>query len=292
MVSAMLLGLALALPIHETIVAPMPTEDQVRAWSSRPGTRAYLFQAAEPFADELERLAHLRYWDRLRIETARYPDDSSLRAWESLARQGAELVALGAGYPTDAEVARLEKLRFAKTLLVLPFHPGPEDAARIGRIPNAAVTFATGAYPKYLEKPGFEALPASLPLLFATDYWPAYSHLDFFNLIPQPISLRVSGSMPPPEALPYLQAIRRLDSIAIETYFDPPAADWANLDFAKVVSWTSLGHVPAAEALRAFAAHPAGRSLRVDLDGELAADERARLEACGVPVEWVHAPND
>jgi hypothetical protein len=99
--------------------------------------------------------------------------------------------------------------------------------------------------------------------------------------------------MPTPESLPYLAAIRRLESIAVETYFDPSAEEWAHLAFARDLRWTAIAHVPTAEALRAFAVHPSGsvRSLLIDRDIALESAERARLEASGLPVEWIHADN-
>jgi hypothetical protein len=281
-----------ALP-HETFFLPrIPTAEEVRLWSSLPGTRSYVFQTEDPFAEELKQVAQLKGADRILIEVRRFPGEDSLPEWKKLAAQGVELVGFGSGFPTDDEIRRLNEAGFAKIRIAISYFPGPEDAMSLGKLhASVALTFAAGQFPRSEDKPGLLAIPAQIPLLFVTDYWPSYTHMDLLNLLPQPRSLRVTDMLMPDESVDYVRHIQKLQSIEMETGFDPAASDWKRFE-GLPLTWTSKNHVPPAETLDAFARSGAGTSSRrlvIDQDIPLSSEELARLISSPLAVQWIHA---
>lgn len=255
-----------------------------------------MIRAEDPSSEELLPIARLRGADRIQLEVSRFPGEDSLAAWKKLAAQGIELVAYRTGLPTEDEVRRLNEASFARAILVLESYPGPEDAERLGRIRgDVSITFAAPAYPRMEDKHGLLALPARMPLLFVADYWPWYTHMDLFNLLPHPRRLRVAGSaLPEGDALEYLRHIQRLVDVNLETEAEPADSDWDRLAGIPA-TWTCRGCVPSAAALEAFARSgrdpvrgQSHRRLVIDRDPALTAEERARLERSPLPVEWIH----
>ncbi len=281
---------AAAMPPHETFVyLGLPSTDRIAIWSSFPGTRSYLFQTQNPDPSDLLPLAHLHGADRIRIEISTFPDANAVSAWKALAGQGVELVGLNAGAPTDEELDHINQIGFSSCVFVLNSYLTPDEATRLARLKMPfSLTFDVDAYPLYMSKPTFVALPASTSLLFATDYWPGYTHMDLFNLISQTIRIRVSGSLPSSENLSYLLNIHRLDEVNVMTDFDvPAAASWRA--FGKVpVLWSMEGAVPSSEAIQAFEQGPGPRGLVIDSDTPLTDDESSRLTRAAIPVEWIH----
>jgi hypothetical protein len=281
---------------HETFYFEgTPTPDQVSLWSSYPGTRSYTINAGDASGQLLQPLGLLKNADRIQVEVENYPTQDSLSDWKDLASQGIQLVILGkAGLPTDDEAKLLNETGFERCLFVLSYFPDEADSRKLAGLKcHVSLTFAMAAYPKYEDKPGLAAIPETIPLLFASDYWPSYSHMDVFNMLPHAKSLRVLGMLPPDEQLQYLRGIKNLASVQLNLEFDPQSGDWSKFD-GLALTWTSLGHVPAQEALESFARGD-GRSPRkliVDSDTPLTDEERARIEASPVAVEWIHQAPD
>lgn len=290
--SALISPAASAATPHETFYFEgTPTPDQVSLWSSYPGTRSYTINAGDASGQLLEPLALLKNADRIQVEVQNYPTEDSLPEWKALASQGIQLVILGkVGLPTDDEARRLNATGVEHCLFVLDYYPDEIEAKRLAQLQcHVSLTFAMAAYPKYEDKPGLAAIPESIPLLFATDYWPSYTHMDVLNLLPHAKSLRVLGMLPPDEQVQYLRGIKKLESVQLNIEFDPETADWKKFDGLPLV-WTSQNHVPAQTALDAFGRSD-GRSLRkliIDNDTPLTPEERDRIEKSAVPVEWIH----
>jgi hypothetical protein len=282
---------------HETLYYQgIPTDDLVALWSTLPGSKSFVLNIGGADASLLEPLARLRGADRILVETDQYPNPSSVAAWKRLAGQGVEFALLGerAGMPTEDEVQRLNEAGFARCLFAIGYLPGPAESKRLDALRcRLALTFAVSAYPRFVDKEGLAAIPARVPTLYSTDYWPSYTHMDTLNLLPHRKRLRVRDSFPPTDTLPYLFNIQKLDSVEIDTSFDAQASDWAPLAPLSL-TWSSVGHVPSARALADFARAPtadgaAPHRLVIDSDLEWTADERARVEASPLAVEWIHA---
>jgi hypothetical protein len=286
-----------ALPVHETyIVQDYADESRLSHWSALPGSRSYVFQYRAPGSDQLEPLTRLRGADQVEIEVSTYPGEDSIDAWTKLARSGVTLVGLDAGIPTDDEIARLNRAGISRYIFVLTYAPGPEEAARIGKLHGSiSLTMALTAYPKFEDRPGLIAVPAGVPMLFSTDYWPFYTHMDLFNTLPNSIRLRVSDMFPPSDELTYLTHIQRLRDVTVETLGgDAPDTDsWTNFGGIPV-RWSSKDFIPSADGIAAIerSASLGRRSITIDSDYPLSDDERGRLEASSLPVEWIHAAPD
>jgi len=200
-------------------------------------------------------------------------------------------VALDAGMPTPAEIARLNRIHFSRITIVLQGFPGDAEASNLQTLKApVSLTMVTQYYPKYEDRPTFDRMPAATPLLFVTDYWPWYAHMDVFNLMKQPIRLRVNDIFPDPAELDYLHNIQRLGRIEVQTSSDPPSADVWSAFGDKPVHWLAHEWVPTAEALHAFAG--AGRRLTIDQDWDLTAEQKTLLQAQPFAVEWLHQAPD
>jgi hypothetical protein len=278
---------------HETLYFEgLPTDDLVALWSTQPGTRSYVIRAGTVYGEELKPLARLRGADRILVEVDHYPSESgavALEIWRKLAGQGVEFVMMGHqdGFPTSQEIETLNSAGFSRCTFAIPYLPSPEEGKRLGRLTcKLSLTFAVRAYPKYTDREGLASVPEQVPLLFSTDYWPWYTHMDTFNLLPHRKRLRVADSLPTDESLPYLKGIRLLDDVQLSTRFDVTASDWSRLS-GLPLTWQTQGHVPSQEALAAFAA--VGRKLIIDSDLPLTTEERDRLARSPLPVEWISA---
>jgi hypothetical protein len=283
---------ALAQNAHETFYYDgIPSEQLVALWSSFPGPRSYVIHAGSVYATELRALSRLRGADRVQVEVDQYPTEDALPEWRKLAGQGVEFVLLGqAGLPTEDEIQRLNGAGFARCLFVIGYLPGPEESARLEALRcRLSLTFAVRAYPKFADKEGLAAIPSRVPMLYSTDYWPSYTHMDTLNMLPHRKRLRVADTLPSDDSLPYLKNIRLLDDVQLSTRFDVSGADWAKLD-GLALTWASVGHVPSSEALAGFEKHASGsRRLVIDSDQTWTTEERTRLERSPLSVEWIHA---
>jgi hypothetical protein len=283
---------AWAAPIHETFIySGSPSTEKVAEWSALPGSRSYLLQMDSPAAWDLDAVAQLRGADRIQIEVKSFIGEDAVESWKKVAQKGIELVGFNRGIPSEDEADRLNRIGFARYTFVLAGYPGPEEAHRLARLQApVSLTIVTHAYPRFEDRAGLLAVPASVPLLHSTDYWPWYTHMDLMNQLPQAERLRVKDMFPPEEELPYLKNIKKLDEVIVDTNFDAPAGLWEKLG-AMTVRWSSRDRVPYEDGLAAFeASRQIGglRKLTIDSDTPLTDSERRRLEASPLPVEWIH----
>jgi hypothetical protein len=293
---------AFAAPIHETIYSMgSPTEDQIAQWSSLPGPtgpqgsggRGFLFQIADPYATDLRTIAQLRGADRIQVEVSRFPNEDTVAAWSDLASKGVELISYRAFFPTDGEIERLNRSGFSKVVIVAEGYPDPDTAARMSQLKaQLSITFAPRAYPRLIDMPGLAAIPSAIPLLFALDYWPWYTHMDVLNMLPHAKRLRVvGGSFPTEESLPYLKNIHSLSDVTVELTNEPDPAEWRKFGTLPV-TWSSRGITPGVDALNAYTrSAPTGstRRLIVDNDLPLTHSERAAIESAPLTsAEWIH----
>jgi hypothetical protein len=282
-----------AAPISETFIFHgSPAEWQIQKWSSLPGARGYLFIMPDPNAAEIERLGGLRGWSRLRIEMTRYPERREVAALKKLSALGAEFVAFGVKLPTDAQIALLNEIAPPHLVLVVPEYPLAAESRRLSGLKvDYAISFSVYGFPLEEDREGLDAIPKDVPLLYSSLYWPWYTHMDLFNRLGQKtLNIRMEGSFPSEASLPYLHNIHGLHELTVQTDFEVGDAKyWRKLDGLDV-KWSSWKRVPDARELALFAQSANGRkrSVVVDRDDPLLTDERARLESCGVPVEWIH----
>ncbi|MGZ3688643.1 MAG: hypothetical protein ACXVBW_10100, partial [Bdellovibrionota bacterium] len=278
---------------HETVVySGAPDPDRIASWSTRPDFRTYVIQMKDPASTELEPLLHLGHADRLQIEVSRFPGEDAISTWHRLAAQGAELVAMGAGIPTEWEISHLNSIGFAKVWLVLTEIPGLEEAKRVSLIRSpVSILLSAGMYPRYVDKPVFLALPSSVPLTLANNYWPYYTHMDVMNMLPQVQHLRVSGMFPPADEVPYLQNCKNVRDVTVETDSGPDSPKTWEVFGKWPVNWSIRNQPPSDSALAAFEESRkfGPRRLTVDTDTPISAEQRRRLELSPLPVEWVHA---
>ena len=278
--------------VHQTFFYNhIPSHQTLDYLSTLPGARGYIFQTQKPWAGELESLSSLRGADRIQVESDRFPDEDTLAAWKTLASRGVELVGLRAGTPVAEEIRQINDSQFSRLLLVLESFPTLEESKRLSEIQVPfSITFATNAFPKTENKEGLLKLPSTVPLLFVTDYWPWYVHMDLLNLLPQPRSIRVTrGFFPPQEALQYLRNIKNIQALGVETDFEPAPQEWQKFKDLPL-TWTCQGNVPSEGAIKEFIAHrgSASRKLILNYEGALTQSELDRLAQLGIPVEWVH----
>lgn len=272
----------------------IPTEQQVRDWSALPGRRSYLLNLGSVNASDLAVLHGLENAATLGIEVSYFPYEGTLPAWRSLTAHHqakgvtVQFIGLNAGLPTADEITRLNQTGVSEFIFVLNGYYGAETFARLGDLRGkVSLTFAAGNYPRFGDREAFRALPAGIPLLFVTDYWPGYSHMDLFNLIPQEIKLRVVGSFPPESSLEYLHNIKRLRSVSVVTDFDPATGgEWSGFRDLPV-NWTCRDWVPSEKALSDFAS-AANRTLTIDEQSwSSTREELDRLERASVPVHRI-----
>ncbi|HLD99672.1 MAG TPA: hypothetical protein VJB59_05395 [Bdellovibrionota bacterium] len=283
--------------IHESFVfSGTPTSDLIAQWSALPGTRSYLFQLPNPSPEELRALAVLRGADLLQIEASSYPDRDTLDSWKLLARHGVQFIAFDLQLPTAEQLELLNEIGFSRLIFLLSYIPDLEESARLAELRAPfSITFAGASYPRYDDKIFLLAIPKTVPLTFAASYWPWYSHMDLFNMLPHAQKLQIIGAFPSDDHLPYLQNIRGLREIVVETDFEPSDPEiWKKMatgsdqTMNRTIKWISKDRVPTKQALDAFAETGSVR-LTIDQDYDLSEEERTRLTESAIPVEWVHA---
>jgi hypothetical protein len=269
------------------VVTGSPSSDQIAGWSALPGTRDFLFQIPDPDSSDLTGLTLLRGARRITVEASDFPNDDTTDAWQKLANQGVDFVALNVMLPTDSDIDRLNRIGVSHCIFVLQYYPDPADSARMSQLKcELSVTFV-GDYPKYAEKDGVAAFPLAT-LTFDIDFWPYYTHMDVFNMIPQSIHLWVRDMYPPQDELQYLRNIKRLNMVTVETSFDPNSPDdWKVFGDVKV-RWQSKNFVPSTASLEAFQKGGPNREFILDSDRELNPEESQRLRDLAIPVRWIH----
>ncbi len=280
--------------IQETIfVDHLPDPLEVTQFSLLPGVRNYLLQARNAWVDDLERVLLIKGAQRIQIESDHFPAEDTASAWKRLADQGVEFVGLRAGMPVEQEIRQLNAIRFQKLTLVLSRFPTVDEAKRLKALQGDwSITFATASFPKFEDKAGLEALPAGSPLFFVTDYWPAYTHMDLLNLLPQNKAIRVAANFfPTAEGASYLNNIKKLNSLAIQTDLEPQPTEWAPFKNLPL-TWICKNFIPSDSALQAFidTGGTQFRKIVLDTDRQLTSSERDRINRAPVRVDWIHLP--
>lgn len=284
---------ASAAPVHEVWVHQGPvTPALVERWNAdrTAHTRELLIEWETPQTTDLDQVLRVTGMTRIRLETPRAPR-ADLERWKRLAEMGVEWIGLSGDFPTESELERLREIRFPKTTFVLSNFPQPADGARLAKLETPlALSFNAGKLPTFSTKPGFEPLGHATPLLFVADYWPFYSHMDFFNLIPQPVRLRIRDSFPYGMAIEYLAHIQRLEEIAVQVDFEPSRTQWESLPQGVPLVWIPRNAVPTENALRTLEgvrSRAAPTRIVIDSNSPLTAAERARLERSSFAAEWI-----
>jgi hypothetical protein len=284
---------AYALPLHETLFSEgIPTSQEIEALNRLPGVRTYRFLTDSPPPNELERLMTLKGYDRVQVVLNQWPRPELVAQWRILAKRGFEIAGVGAGIPNDTEVTALNEIEFPRVVITSRVYPVTAEGQRITQIKTpVSVSFNNPDFPKYAEREGFYSIPSTVPLLFVTNYWPGYFAEDVLNFFPQPVRLRIVDTVPTGMHFEYLHAIKRLVEVTVETDFDPiDPSLWKNFAHTPV-HWLRKDGVPSPMALQAFSdsAGPSSpRRLTLQDDVTLTSDERARLVASPVEVDWDH----
>ena len=283
-----------AAPLKETwYVEGALSRDLFQSWSRATGAPGLRWNLKDAYPSEIEQIPAFPAQRKVQVILGDFPNESLIPALSRLAQAGAEAVLLTGTFPGTAEIARLNRIAFKKLLLVAGHYPDPELGQALQSLAAPLeIVFAVRAYPRFVDRPNLLSIPSQIPLTFSTDYWPWYSHMDLFNLLPNPLRLRVKDSFPVEESLPYLNNIHRLESLSVDLQSPAQLSAW-NVFREKSVRWLSTGRVPDSAELQDFVAsalRPELRSLTIDSDLELMPEERKRLESLSIPVEWTHAP--
>ena len=286
---------ALAAPAHEVWVHQgAVTPALVDRWNSAASakSREILIEWDSPQPSDLDQVMRVTGMTRIRVETQR-PPRSELERWKKLAAKGVEWVGLSGDFPLAGDLKALQEIGFPKATLVLSNFPQPAEGELLAKLETPlSLSFNAGKLPTFSTKPGFEPLRAETPLLFVADYWPFYSHMDFFNLIPQPVRLRIRDSFPYAMAIEYLANIQRLQEIAVQVDFEPSQTQWQSLPQGVPLVWIPNGVVPTENAIRTLEgvrSRAAPTRIVIDSDTPLTAAERARLERSSFAVEWIRS---
>ena len=285
---------SLAGPIHETfVVNGSPSPSQIAHWNTLAGSRNYVFLLKDSYPNDFDRIADLRNAEKISIDVSNYPSEFHLPYWEKLRGKNVELVGLDTRVPTPSEIERLNRLGFS-SVFFLTYMPSPEEASRLNQLTfKNSVTFATHQFPHYIDVDTFLAMPRNLVVTIAMDFWPEYVHMDTLNLIPQKQRLRILDIFPSAAEAPYLQNLKNVEEIGVETNFDADTIEVWQRFGSFPVRWTSKDHVPSEKALSAFEAGTAkSHHLTIDQDEDLTPLERLRLQKLDIPVEWIHNAPD
>jgi|GEM_PF-2622523 len=283
---------ALAAPLQETVfIQEMPTRETIQKWNQSPVARSYRISGEDPTRMDLEVLNGLIRFESLEIGVSNFPYPSEADAWNKLAARGAQLNVLTGYLPGGDTLKLLDSLGFSKILFVITAPQDPGVTAQLAGLKSqVSITYATRAYPRYMDRPSWDAIPARMPLTIATDYWPLYLQMDFLNLLAIPKNLMVKDIFPQEENFPYLLNIKGLNQVVVDTDFDP-SNDGIWEKFGKLpVRWNRRDALPSEGTLAEFArSQSAGpRSLTVDTDIPLTREERTSLEKLPIPVRWLH----
>jgi hypothetical protein len=271
-----------------------PSEQQIQKWKELPGPKnitVWLDHAGE------WNLAPFLKFDRLdgfRIQTELPPQRDSLHLWKELATKGVTWVSLSGGIPLSHEVEILKEIGFSQITLVLLSYPSEEDAARISTLETPLlISFFARRYPLFMERDALDLLPVSATLFFVTDYWPWYSHMDLFNLLPHEIRLRVRDSFPSEDHWPYLHYIRRLKGVEIVTGFEYVEKNTWEKFQSIPVTWITQNWIPSEQALLDFETSTQRpkekRKLLIDQDQPLTSEEKSLLKKRPFAVHWLRA---
>ena len=297
---ALVLGIFLSAPSwalqpHETFVHyGTPSVEKLAEWSRLPGTRNYLIELSEAPGSYLESIAAVRNGDKIQVHVTNFPTRAQTGLWKKLADQGVELITFGIGIPNDDQIQVLNDIGFSRINLTLTDFLTEDQAKHLLALKcSVSLSYALNRYPLFLEKPAFLVLPSSVPVLYATDYWPTYDHMDIMNMIPQMQKIHITNILPTEKEQPYLHGIKNLSEIIVDLDSDPAPGSW-HFFHGINIRWSAKDHVPSAAALQDFAstAQDGGtRKIVIDQDQALTPSERARLESSPFPVEWIHSAN-
>ncbi len=278
-----------------------PSESQIAAWSnhtSLAGERIrYLLDMDDPIAPELSRLKGLTNAKELLIETRQYPAESERQEWQALnasLKTETTLIVMRGDGPTDDEVRRLNDFNFRSIVIVFTYYPGEVEAKKLSRIQSKLqITFATSAYPKFEDRKGLQALDPAIPVLYTSQYWPHYIHMDVLNLTPQKdIKLRVIDTLPAEENLPYINHIKNLTQIAMQTTHESFApSTWASFRSEVDLTWMASGFFPSLAKVNEFAATLNGtekRAIKIDCDQDIEPGYRIALKNLTLSIDWTH----
>ena len=285
---------AVAAPLKETVFFKgPPSTETIEKWNRKSGTRSYRFSLEDPASLELETLANLKRFDSLEIGVSQFPMPAEAAAWKKLAARGAQLNLLVGYLPSPEALQFIDSLGFQKLLFVITSPPDPSLASRLSGLKSkATITYATRAYPRYMDRESWDGIPAEIPLTISTDYWPFYTQMDMLNLMKMQQNLRVKDMFPPEDSFPYLLNLKKLQNLVVDTESDPSDSSiWKKFGNLKL-RWNRRGPVPGKEALQAFVesapAQSGLRSLTLDTDVDLMPSDRTRLEQLPVEVQWLH----
>jgi hypothetical protein len=276
--------------VHQGSLSPA----QVQRWNSDASakSRELLIVWDFPQASDLDQVLRVTGMTRIRVETQR-PPRTELERWKKLAAKGVEWIGMSGDFPLAYEFQALREIRFPKATLVLSNFPEPAEGELLSTLETPlALSFNAGKLPTFSTKPGFEPLRVETPLLFVADYWPFYSHMDFFNLIPQRVRLRIRDSFPYGMAIEYLANIQRLEEIAVQVDFEPSQAQWQSLPQGVPLVWIPRAAVPTEKAIRTLEgvrSRAAPTRIVIDSDTPLTPAERTRLERSAFNVEWIRS---
>lgn len=277
-----------------------PSLSTVQKWSELPGTRRYTLHLYSPSLSVLQALLELAKassTSHIHVEVDTYPSLSTstplLEAWQRLASKSTTFVGLNSVLPNEGQIQALNKIGFKNHIFVIAFVPTVTQANRMGLLQGKhSITFAMNRFPLHHERPNLMAFPKNTPLRFQTDYWPMYTHMDIFNLIPHSIFLRIKGILPSTAALEYLHHIHRLEEVTLSTDF--PIASRTQWEAFKNLNlhWIAQGFIPSPQALEYFSAAAQKdpevmRRLTLDHLDSLTSKQRKELEASTLEVEWI-----
>lgn len=274
-----------------------PTSAQVAKWADfqaargTPPVQLRILLESSP-ASTIGELARVPGLGKIQVSANAFPTATQVEKYLPLARMGAEFVAMGGTFPTEAQVDNLNAIGFSRVLIGAAKYPSDADVAQILRLnTRVAVTFNVGRYPQFLEKFAIAKLPLDLPLQFTVDAWPRYVHMDVLNLIPQTEKrVRVMRTMLSQGSVPYVLNLKNIAELIFVSDGDVLNEQWEWIS-GFPLRWSTEGSVPSERALQLFrdsgrAGQP--RKLVIDRDGNLTAQERNRLLASGLDVEWIH----
>ncbi len=270
------------------------TPESVAEWSALKGERDYIIRMGFPTPEQLSLLLPLKGAKKLKLEVQQYPKAKHLEAWQALFNQfnkKIELVLFGTPLPNAEQVELLNQISPNKIIFVIlniPFLYEVEPLLKL-QAKEYSLTLIGPRYPldPFTEGPAFQALPASVDLLFVSKSWPDQYNRAFFNKIPQKIKIRVSETMPTANSLTELSAIERLAGVQLEWEGEIKPTFWESLP-AVPLKWTVRDWIPSEKSLAGFAAVQSAAELILDRDQELADWELKRLTSSKLNIHWIH----
>jgi hypothetical protein len=284
-VNAFALGL-----FHETwVVSRAPSELELENLIKVLKNEDVVVTLADPAPVEIEALKNIPNGPGHRtLIMDRYPSSILVEHLQALKNWG--LVISEGSYPTDEEIHFLNLITPSRLVLAFSSYAGPELFAKLHRLPGiqertTRISFIAPAYPRFLNRDSFLAAPSKLAMEFYQDYWPQYIHMDVFNMIPQPISLRVREVIASVPDLLYAKSIRNLEKVVFDSAIPLSQEAWDEFS-GWPLKWVTGGAIPTDEQVTHFAQE--GRTLEIDSDEPLAPNLLHRWSQLPVHINWVH----